>query len=279
MKKMTRKPAYARRLHCSIESHGQTPSGHGYKANTTISQSFILATLPYTIILPPLILYTLNLLTLRSTHFFTTLPNGPTALIFALLAQYHAAIPDAYRYRVSSPLASPLSTASRTNTNTPTNAQSNPSTPNQDEDNDNSIGIILSSKSLSYLPAFQLALSSLPGSLIPAITGWLIGYAWRWEMLPYPVGSDWRISDRLWGFLGGTKTGARAGQGVEGLRRRMESEAVGEDGEGRATTASVQGAGAGAGGRLRGWGVESMLGGGGSRIGGGAASDRARRMD
>lgn len=55
----------------------------------------------------------------------------------------------------------------------------------------------------------------------------------------------------------------------------MESEAVVGDGEGRATAGSGRGAEAGNGGRLRGWRVESMLGGGG----GGATSDRARRMD
>ena len=58
----------------------------------------------FTTILPPLFLA----LILRPLSFnnFNYLPAGPTPLIFAMLAQYHAAIPHIYKYRIAASAAS-----------------------------------------------------------------------------------------------------------------------------------------------------------------------------
>ncbi len=114
------------------------------------SQSFILVTLPYTAILPPLLLAAIiRPLSLNTANY---LPAGPTALVFALLAQYHAAIPYEYKYRVgatdtashprqnsSASTESETSTSASTTTRTaaaaaspapPTAPSSSPATPN-----------------------------------------------------------------------------------------------------------------------------------------------------
>jgi len=105
--------------------------------------SFILATLPYTLLLPPVLLtFVLRPLTFGHANH---LPSGPTALLFALLANYYAAIPHTYKYRVSPSTPSP-STASHA---TSIWARS----------------ITITSKATSYLPPAQLALSQFPGSL------------------------------------------------------------------------------------------------------------------
>jgi hypothetical protein len=111
---------------------------------------------PYTAVLPPLLLA----LFIRPLTFnrYNYLPAGPTALIFAVLAQFHAVIPTVYKYRIV--------------TAYPEN------------------GIVLSDKSYTYLLAAQLALSQFPYGLLPAAVGWIVGYSWRGELLP---GSNWRI--------------------------------------------------------------------------------------
>ncbi|KAK4974090.1 hypothetical protein LTR28_010485 [Elasticomyces elasticus] len=125
-------------------------------------QSFLLFTLPYTTLIPPLLLaLVIRPLTFNRTN---VLPAGPTAIVFATLAQYHAAIPYIYKYRVSPP--SPTSDAA---------------------------GIMLTSKSTSYLLPLQLALSQLPGSAITAAVGWVVGYAYRYEVLP--GAARWRVPD------------------------------------------------------------------------------------
>jgi hypothetical protein len=126
------------------------------------------------------------------------LPSGPTAVVFALLAQYPAAIPYIYKYRVS------MSTSSR-----------------QD---DGDYGMMLTSKATSYLLPLQLALSQLPGSAIAAGIGWIIGFAYRREILP--GAARWRMPS--WALGGGE------GKRYENLRRRMEGEA------GRATGVETQ---------------------------------------
>lgn len=126
------------------------------------------------------------------------LPAGPTPIIFALLAQYHAAIPTVYKYRI---LTSKFpSTSSNTR-----------------EDQ----GPVFSDKSLVYLLAGQLALSSFPGSTIAAIVGWMVGVAWRGEWGPGGWGR-WRVL----GWVVGEKK-ANTGQGFERLRRRLEGEGSG----------------------------------------------------
>ncbi|KAG8626664.1 hypothetical protein KVT40_005609 [Elsinoe batatas] len=122
--------------------------------------SFLLSTLPYTTLLPPLFLA----LILRPLSFsrINYLPAGPTPIVFALLAQYHAAIPYLYKYQISA-------------TDSPSSS------------------LMLTSKSTSYLLPAQLALSQFPGSAIGAVLGWCIGYAYRRELLP--GAATWRLPD------------------------------------------------------------------------------------
>lgn len=142
-------------------------------------------------ILPPITAFVLRLLT--GGVFFDHLPAGMTAIIFGLVAQYHAAIPYTYRYRVGG-----LSSANESTS---------------------SDAILLTSKSLSYLPPLQLALSQLPGSLISAAVGWLVGYAWRLDLLPFPT-TKWRIP--AW-ILGGSRK-SQGKEQVERMRQRMTQE-------------------------------------------------------
>lgn len=77
---------------------------------------------------------------------------------------------------------------------------------------------MFSDKSLVYLLAGQLALSSLPGSALAAAVGWMVGVAWRGEWGP----AAWsRLRVPRW-VVGEKK--AEVGEGFEGLRRRMEGE-------------------------------------------------------
>jgi hypothetical protein len=137
-------------------------------------------------LLPPLLLS----LVFRPLSFgaMNYLPAGPTAILFAILAQYHATIPQVYKYRVA--------------TSAPQDRTQPPP------------GVLFSDKSTTYLVAGQLALSQFPGSLISALVGWVVGKAWRRELLP---GASWRMP----GWLLMQKT---EGDRYEGLRRRLEGE-------------------------------------------------------
>lgn len=150
--------------------------------------SFLISTLPYTTLGPPLLIA----LVLRPLSFgrINYLPAGPTAIIFALLAQYHAAIPYLYKYQVSA-----------TDTMRP----------------DAGTSLMLTSKSTSYLLPAQLALSQFPGSAIAALIGWVVGVAYRRELLPGGA-SRWRFPDMA------SKRAER--DRYEGLRRRMEGDAA-----------------------------------------------------
>jgi len=152
--------------------------------------SFILSTAAYTTLLPPLALVVLHILSFGRIN---TLPSGPTALVFALLAQYHAAVPYVYKYNISWPL---------------------PPTSDPTASSNSSHGVILTSKATTYLLPLQLALSSLPGSAIAAAVGWLVGYAYRLDLLP--GAATWRVPDLA------SKRKER--ERFEGLRRRMEGE-------------------------------------------------------
>ncbi|EER23505.1 hypothetical protein CPC735_048750 [Coccidioides posadasii C735 delta SOWgp] len=180
------------------------------KSPLTLRQSFIVSTLPYTTLLPPLLLSLLLLpLTLNTLNY---LPAGPTAILFALLAQYHAAIPTTYKYHIS----------------TSTGAS-----------NSQALTLRFSDKSTVYFLAFQLSLSQFPHSLLPAAVGWIIGCAWRAELLPGRFSSpSWRIPPWVYGgqesafdrrqrsdITGQTQTshGSEA-ERYEGLRRRLEGE-------------------------------------------------------
>lgn len=116
--------------------------------------------------------------------------------MFALLAQYHAAIPALYHYRIGT--SSPSAAGS---SGVPSSAFS------------------FSSKSSSYVLPIQLALSQLPASVIPALVGWAVGYGYRHEVLP---GTAWRVP----GWVVG-QSGRRDARRMEALRRRLEGEAEG----------------------------------------------------
>jgi hypothetical protein len=150
--------------------------------------------LPYTLLLPPMIL----LLILRPLSFghVNYLPAGPTPLLFALLAQFHSAIPSTYRYRVGMSANSPPP-ANASQLNTLLNST-----------------VTLSSKTMSYFIPIQLALSQFPSSLLPAAVGWAVGYAYRNEAIP---GASWRIP----AWVVGQKS---KGPNMETLRRRLEGE-------------------------------------------------------
>ncbi|CAG8955813.1 hypothetical protein HYFRA_00011682 [Hymenoscyphus fraxineus] len=163
--------------------------------------SFIILSYCLTAVLPPLLLA----LVLRPLSFnkLNYLPAGPTPLIFAILAQFHAMIPHIYKYRIAASSAPPT--------------------------NEPFVGLTFSDKSYTYLPAVQLALSQFPGSLLCASVGWVVGYSWRNEVLPNSV-MRWRIP----GWMVGIQTKKRE-EDFEILRRRLESEnasgaATGSDG-------------------------------------------------
>lgn len=75
---------------------------------------------------------------------------------------------------------------------------------------------MLTSKATSYLIPMQLALSQLPGSAISAGIGWIVGFAYRREILP--GATRWRLP--AW-VIGGNEQKER----YDYLRRRMEGEA------------------------------------------------------
>ncbi|KAI9673231.1 MAG: hypothetical protein M1817_003094 [Caeruleum heppii] len=156
--------------------------------------SFCISILPFTTILPPALLaLVLRPLTFNRMNY---LPAGPTALAFALLAQYHATIPHVYKYR--------LVTSRSTQGGNTASAQHQ------------AAGLTFTDKSTTYLLAGQLALAQFPGSLLSAVVGWMLGYAWRNELLPGGI-SRWRIPAWL-------LREKHQGQVYEGLRRRLEAQ-------------------------------------------------------
>ncbi|KZM28151.1 hypothetical protein ST47_g715 [Ascochyta rabiei] len=162
--------------------------------------SFLIATLPYTTLMPPLILtFVLRPLTFGYVNY---LPSGPTSILFALLANYYAAIPYTYRYRIS-----PSSPSSQTNPTASTAQQATSIW---------SRSLTVTSKATSYLAPCQLALSQLPGSLLAAAVGWAVGTAYRRDLLPGAY--SWRVP----GWMVGQEEGDKGG--FEGLRQRLESE-------------------------------------------------------
>ena len=158
-------------------------SSHDGSTNLMTGQSFILTTAPYTVLLPSLLL--ISSLAVSASHRQSSMFTpalGPTALILALFAQYHAAVPYHWRYKRSSLLSG------------------------SSGQGDEASGVDITSKTTTYSIALQLALSQLPGSLMAACVGWCIGYAWRWRLLPNP---RWRL---------GTGRGAAQEQGSRGTR-------------------------------------------------------------
>ncbi|KAI9932973.1 hypothetical protein ASPWEDRAFT_33984 [Aspergillus wentii DTO 134E9] len=188
--------------------------------------TFLLSTLPYTTLLPPLLLaLVLRPLTLNTLNY---LPSGPTATMFALLAQYHASIPHTFRYRIAT------TTSSSTETKPPTDTS--PSSPNgttaSTPSSSSSLTLLLSDKSTTYLIASQLALSQFPTMLLPSLVGWFVGLAWRAELLPglSPWGWGWRVPAWVVGERETIRRGQNSASGeserYEDLRRRLEGEAA-----------------------------------------------------
>ncbi|PLB55094.1 hypothetical protein P170DRAFT_505716 [Aspergillus steynii IBT 23096] len=174
--------------------------------------TFLLSTLPYTTILPPILLALLvRPLSLNTIGY---LPSGPTASLFALLAQYHASIPHTVRYRISTSTSAPSSASDATS---PAGK---------------SLTVLLSDKSTTYLIGAQLALSQFPGMLLPAMLGWGVGLAWRMEILPgLSAGGAWRVPAWMVGERETRRIPRSNGRGgssgeYEDLRRRLEGEAV-----------------------------------------------------
>lgn len=97
------------------------------------------------------------------------LPPGPTPIIFAVLAQYYASIPRIYKFKL-------LTSSSSV------------------EGDADAPGVTLSDKSYVYFFSAQLALCQPPGSMLAAAVGWVIGYAWRMDLLPK---SKWRLPSYL----------------------------------------------------------------------------------
>lgn len=84
--------------------------------------------------------------------------------------------------------------------------------------NDEVPGVTFSDKSTKYLMAFQLALFQWPGSLLGAAVGWLVGSAWRSELMPGAL-TRWRVP----GWVVGMRS-VKSNERFEGMRRRLESE-------------------------------------------------------
>lgn len=119
------------------------------------------------------------------------IPPGPTPVIFATLAQYHALVPGVYRLRLLSPSA---------------------------EGGWDGPEVTVSDKLYVYLMCAQLALCQPPGSLLSAVVGWIVGSAWRMDLLPR---SRWRAP----GWLFKEDPGVE----FEMLRRRLrDGESVAE---------------------------------------------------
>ncbi|KAK3490288.1 uncharacterized protein B0T23DRAFT_381461 [Neurospora hispaniola] len=154
--------------------------------------SFILLAGLFTAIIPPIFLTVV----LRPLSFgvLDYIPAGPTPILFAILAQYHAMIPQIYKYKVA------------LSANTPSNAS------------DDTSGFIFSDKSTRYLMALQLALFQWPGSLLGAVIGWAVGYLWRNDLLPAAV-ARWRVP----GWVVGLRAQKRNDR-FDGIRRRLEDE-------------------------------------------------------
>lgn len=121
---------------------------------------------------------------------FNYIPAGPTPIVFAILAQYHAMIPHLYKYRIATSEAPP--------TDEPFS------------------GLTLSNKSLRYALAVHLSVLQWPGSLLGAVVGWIVGYSYREGLLPTAL-VRWRLPMWVLGL-----SDKRHSQEFEGLRRRLE---------------------------------------------------------
>ncbi|KAI1820028.1 hypothetical protein F4861DRAFT_524735 [Xylaria intraflava] len=171
------------------------------------------------VLLPAILALVLRPLSLGVLNF---IPAGSTPIIFAVLAQYHAMIPHIYKYRIATSISN--------------------------SSNDQFQGLTFSDKSYRYFLAMQLALFQWPGSLLAALIGWIVGYAWRMEVLPRSL-MRWRIP----GWVVGIQAPRRSHE-FEGLRRRLEN----ENSPAAAAATGVQEHAGGASGRRRTMGQQVM---------------------
>lgn len=123
---------------------------------TFLPQRYLLTTIPYTTFLPPFLLALPRLARQSDSPQTPTPLAGPTPLILALFAQYHALVPYSWRYSKGS----------------------------SGNDDTSAEGMIVTSKSMTYLVPLQLAMGRLPGSLVGAGIGWFVGWSWRVGLLP-----------------------------------------------------------------------------------------------
>ncbi|KAM0516664.1 hypothetical protein ACHAPE_005297 [Trichoderma viride] len=151
--------------------------------------SFIVLSSLFTALFPPLILTILRPI---APSLFNYMPAGPTAIIFAVLAQFHSIVPQMYKYRIAFSQAPPT--------------------------NERFSGVTLSDKSYQYYIAFHLALLQWPGSVLGAMAGWVLGYSWRVGFLPTSF-TSWRLP----GWIVGSGSYRRSAE-FEGLRRRLEGD-------------------------------------------------------
>lgn len=205
---------------------------------------------PYTTIVTPLLLaLILRPLSLGTLNY---LPSGPTAVIFALLAQYHASIPHTFNYRVSTTTGG---NSGRRDTSS-NEAIGDGNANNNNNNSKRSLTISLSDKSTTYLVAAQLALSQFPASLLPAFIGWAIGFAWRADVLP---GSrTWRVPAWVLGEkesrrsthatsttrADGVGANAEDGERYADLRRRLDAASAAAAAAQQGASSGVQGSSA-----------------------------------
>lgn len=134
------------------------------------------------------------------------LPCGLTGVVLAAIACWREEVPRLYRYKVV--------------TGRDITSGEQPS------------GLTLSDKATTYVLAAQLALSQFPYSLLPAAVGWMVGLAWRGDLLPGGT-ARMRIPGWIVGEAGLGKEGRRSREErerYEGLRRRLEEEGSTGDG-------------------------------------------------
>lgn len=139
------------------------------------------------------------------------MPAGPTPIVFAVLAQYHAVVPHMYKYRIATSPAPP--------TNTPFS------------------GITFSDKSYKYAIALHLALLQWPGSVVGAVVGWAVGQSWREGLVP-PRVVRWRLPS----WMVGAKPTRRSAE-FESMRRRLEGEGTAAAAQGVASGVEAAGEG------------------------------------
>jgi membrane associated rhomboid family serine protease len=150
------------------------------------------------------------------------IPPGVTGLVFSILGVWRAEVPALYAVKVVTGVGG----------HGGGNEQDE-----QDAERVDETGLVLSDKATTYVLAAQLALSQFPYQLLPAFVGWLVGIAWREELLSMSM-IRWRIP----GWMVGEDGSAKRSRGqYEGLRRRLEEEGGTRDGMREVSDGVVEG--------------------------------------